>query len=64
MIRFVNLQALLPALWMETSFSFNIPLERSNGKPWLQTRVSSCKLLWWLEVRFFAVEKAWPQFTC
>ena len=64
MIRFVNLKALLPTLWVETSFSLNVPLENSNGNPWLQTTVSSCNFLWWLEVRFFAAEKAGPQFTC
>ena len=50
MIRFVNLQALLSTLWVEMSFSFNVPIEHSNGNPWLQMRVSSCNLLWWLEV--------------
>ena len=64
MIRFVNLQDFLSALWVETRFSFNVPLEHSNGKPWLQMRVSSYNLLWWLEVRFFVVEKARPWFTC
>ena len=60
MIRFVNLQALLLALWVETSFSFNVPLDNSSGKPRLQMRVSSCNLFWWLEARFFAVEKGTP----
>ena len=62
-IRFVTCRSFF---WLQLyrwkrAYSFNIPLEHTLGKPRLQTRVSSCNLLWRLGSLWLV--KAWLWFT-